>query len=519
LLVKVVMDLDDDKLIKKVEEPEQEQEQQKEQEPQPTGAGYVKMKSFYFFMLIFSVIFLSAGITTFVLAFGDEKTQNIVNVEEDQFYNHERNEFGKLYAAYETLKKNYYQDVDDDKLVNGAINGMVEALEDPYSDYMNVEEAEGFHHSISSSFEGIGAEIQQKDGNITIVSPIKGSPAEKAGLKPNDIILTVDNKSLQGMSTTEAVLLIRGKKGTKVELTIQRAGVDKPITVPIIRDTIPLQTVYGELLEEGIAKVSITSFSENTTKELVDTLNDLDQQGMKGLILDLRQNPGGLLDEAVSISSLFVPEGKILFKVADRNGNVKEYKSENSSNVQTPLVVIIDKGSASASEILAAAVKESAGVPLVGEKSFGKGTVQTAQDLPDGSNMKYTTAKWLTPNGNWIHQKGIEPDYKVDLPKYANLTYIDPEMELTVSMSSPEVNTAEQMLEALGYQPGKIDSFFDDEMKKAIVQFQTDNKLEANGVLKGDTTIKLMESLREELAKNDPQLQKAMEIIKEKITK
>ncbi|MHC0035675.1 lmo1851 family serine protease [Pseudoneobacillus sp. C159] len=510
------MNLDDDKLMKKVEEPGLEQHQ--EQDPQPKSAGYVKMKSFYFFMLIFSVIFLSAGITTFVLAFGDESPQDIVNVEEDQFYNQARNEFSKLYAAYDTLKKNYYKDLDDNKLVNGAINGMLEALDDPYSDYMNVEEAEGFHQSISSSFEGIGAEIQEKEGHITIVSPIKGSPAEKAGLKPNDIILAVDKKSLQGMSTTEAVLLIRGKKGTKVELTIQRAGVEKPITVPIIRDTIPVQTVYGEMVEDGIAKVSITSFSENTSKELIDTLNKLEQQGMKGLVLDLRQNPGGLLDEAVSISSLFVPEGKILFKVEDRNGNVKEYKSKNNSNVNTPLVVIIDKGSASASEILAAAVKESAGVPLVGEKSFGKGTVQTAQDLPDGSNLKYTTAKWLTPNGNWIHQKGIEPDYKVELPKYANLTYIDPEKELTISMSSPEVHTAEQMLEALGYQPGKIDSYFDEQMKKAIVQFQADNNLDKSGILKGDTTLILMEKLREKLAKNDPQLQTAIDVIKEKIT-
>lgn len=515
--MKVVKNLEDDKLTNQ----DQENQEQHFQEPEAPvrSAGIVRMKSFYFLMLIFFVIFLTAGITTFVLAFGDEKPADIVNVEEDEFYNQQRDEFSKLYAAYDTLKENYYKELDEDALVNGAINGMLEALDDPYSDYMNVEEAEGFHNSISSSFEGIGAEIQEKDGHIAIVSPIKGSPAEKAGLKPNDVILTVDNKSLQGMSTTEAVLLIRGKKGTKVELTIQRPGVDEPITVPITRDTIPLQTVYGEMLEDGIAKVSITSFSENTSKELVESLNTLKNEGMKGLILDLRQNPGGLLDEAVRISSLFVPEGKILFKVEDRNGNVKEYKSNNNNNNDLPLVVIIDKGSASASEILAAAVKESAQVPLVGEKSFGKGTVQTAQDLQDGSNMKYTTAKWLTPDGNWIHQKGIEPDYKVALPKYASLTYIDPDMELTLSMSSSEVNTAEQMLEALEYHPGKIDNLFDEQTKQAVVKFQNDNKLEATGILNGESTIKLMERIREKLAKDDPQLQKAIEVITEQLKK
>ncbi|HYK72158.1 MAG TPA: S41 family peptidase [Pseudoneobacillus sp.] len=469
------------------------------------------MKRFYFIMLVFFIIFLSAGITTFVLAFGDEKAVDVVNVE--------RREFDKLFSAYDTLKGNYYKELDDEKLVNGAINGMLEALDDPYSDYMNVEEAEGFHNSISSSFEGIGAEIQEKDGHITIVSPIKGSPAEKAGLKPNDIILTVDNKSLQGLSSTEAVLLIRGKKGTKVELTIQRPGTDEPITVPIVRDTIPLQTVYGELLADNIAKVSITSFSENTSKELIETLNNLQKQGMKGLVLDLRQNPGGLLDQAIEISSLFVPEGKVLFKVEDRNGNVKEYKSNNDNNTNLPLVVIIDKGSASASEILAAAVKESANVPLVGEKSFGKGTVQTAQDLQDGSNMKYTTAKWLTPNGNWIHQKGIKPDYSVSLPQYANLPFIDPEKELSLSMTSNEVNAAEQMLKAIGYDPGKIDSSFDEQMKNTVIKFQKDNKLEANGVLTGETTIKLMENVRESLIKNDPQVQKAIEILKKQLNK
>jgi carboxyl-terminal processing protease len=515
-MVKVVKMLEEENLHKQDEQDVQEG-QQHENETTSGSAGYVKIKKFYFFMLIFSVIFISAGITTFVLAFGDEEKANIVNVEQDQFYNQSRDEFKKLYATYDTLKEKYYKELEDEKLVNGAINGMLDALEDPYSDYMNVEEAEGFHHSISSSFEGIGAEIQQKDGNITIVSPIKGSPAEKAGLKPNDIILTVDQKSLQGMSTTEAVLLIRGKKGTKVELTIQRPGLDEPLTVPIVRDTIPLQTVYSEMLEDGIAKVSITSFSENTTKELVETLNQLNKDGMKGLVLDLRQNPGGLLDEAVKISSLFVPEGKILFKVEDREGNVKEYKSDNNNSSNMPLVVIIDKGSASASEILAAAVKESSNVPLVGEKSFGKGTVQTAQDLQDGSNIKYTTAKWLTPNGNWIHQKGVEPDYKVELPKYASLTYINPDKELTLSMSSSEVNTAEQMLEVLGYAPGKVDSYFDEEMKKAVQQFQKDHQLEETGTLKGESTLKLMNMIREKLEKEDPQLQKAIDVLKEQM--
>ncbi|EIJ83162.1 CtpA [Bacillus methanolicus MGA3] len=478
------------------------------QENSEKQSGIIRMKKFHFVMLLFFTVFLTAGITTFALAFGNEKAVTVGT---------ERREFEKLYTAYDTLKESYYKKVDQKKLIDGAINGMLESLGDPYSDYMNEKEAASFHQSISSSFEGIGAEIQEKDGQIVIVSPLKGSPAEKAGLKPNDIVLSVDGKSLQGMSSTKAVTLIRGKKGTKVELMIKRPGIDEPIKMSIVRDTIPLETVYGEMLGDGIAKVQITSFSENTAKELVDVLNDLQKKGMKGLVLDLRQNPGGLLDQAIKISNLFVPEGKVLFKIQDRNGNIMEQKATNGHKVNVPLVVIIDQGSASASEIFAAAVKESANVPLVGQKSFGKGTVQRAQDFPDGSNMKFTTEKWLTPKGNWIHEKGINPDYEISLPKYASLPYINPELKLKLSSASTQVKAAQQMLKALGYDPGREDGFFDEKTKLAVISFQKAEKLEANGILTGQSTITLMEQIKEKIKKNDTQLQKAVEILKQQI--
>ncbi|MDQ6599321.1 S41 family peptidase [Bacillus salipaludis] len=476
-----------------------------EQAAAENKSGYIRFKKFHFIMLLFFIIFLSAGITAFVLAFGEEK---VVTVEK------ERAEFKKFYTAYNTLNNGYFKNVDRQKLINGAINGMVESLDDPYSDYMSDEEAKSFHNTISSSFEGIGAEIQEKDGHILIVSPIKGSPAEKAGLKPNDIITSVNGKSLQGMTSTQAVTLIRGKKGTKIELTIHRPGTEAPVKVPIVRDEIPIETVYGEMVGKGIAKVQITSFSSNTAKELVTTLNDLQKKGMKGLVLDLRQNPGGLLDQAISISSMFVPKGKVVVKEQDRSGKIKEFGSQNEGNPTLPLVVLIDKGSASASEILSAAVKESAGVPLVGEKSFGKGTVQTAQDFSDGSNLKYTIAKWLTPNGNWIHKKGIMPDYPVKLPDYASLPIINPEKKLELSSSSEDVKTAQKMLKALGFNPGRTDGFFDQKTKEEVEKFQKAHKLEVNGYLKGDSTMKLMELLRDKIQKNDTQLKKAIEVLK-----
>ncbi|WP_449257593.1 lmo1851 family serine protease [Cytobacillus mangrovibacter] len=466
------------------------------------------MKKLQFIILLFAVVIISAGVPTFVFMFGNEKA-----VGNDG----ERSEFQKLYAAFDSLKDSYFKEVDQDKLINGAINGMVDALEDPYSDYMSVDEAESFHQSISSSFQGIGAEIQEQEGFIVIVSPLKGSPAEEAGLKPNDKVLAVDGKSLQGMSSTEAVLLIRGEKGTKVELSIQRPGVEEEMTVPIIRDTIPIETVYGEMLEDGIAKVQITSFSEHTSEELVKVLNDMQGKGMKGLILDLRQNPGGLLNQAVDISSMFVPKGEIIFQIEDRNGKREEFKSKGSNNPNIPLVVVIDKGSASASEILAGAVKESANISLVGEKSFGKGTVQRAQDFSDGSNMKFTTEKWLTPNANWIHEKGIVPDYEVALPEYASLPFINPDLELKLSSSSNQVKTAQQMLKAIGYDPGREDGFFDEKTKQIVEKFQAAEKLDVNGVLTGKSTLVLMERLREKLDKDDTQIKKAAEILKQEM--
>lgn len=492
------------KVVKHLENEQRPEEQQ-------TGSGksaYIQIKKFHFVMLLFLVVFLAAGITTFALAFGDEKVVTAGT---------ERKEFEKLYNAFDTIQDNYFKEVDEKQLVNGAIDGMLQSLDDPYSDYMDEEEASSFHDSISSSFEGIGAEIQEKDGYIIIVSPLKGSPAEKAGLKPNDKVVSVDGKNIQGMGSTEAVLLIRGEKGTTVKLVVQRPGVSEPLNFSIVRDTIPIETVYGEMVTDTIAKVQITTFSENTSTELITILNDLQSKGMKGLILDLRQNPGGLLNQAVAISSLFVPEGKVLFKVEDRDGNIEEVKSEQKENPDIPLVVIVDKGSASASEILAGAVSESANVPLVGEKSFGKGTVQRAQDFSDGSNMKYTTEKWLTPEGNWIHEKGIVPDYEVAMPEYANISYIDPEQELKLSVASNQVKAAQQMLKALGIEPGREDGYFDEATQKAVIEFQKQQNIEQTGILKGESTILLMEKLRELIQDNDPQVQKAVELLQQEV--
>jgi len=222
------------------------------------------------------------------------------------------------------------------------------------------------------------------------------------------------------------------------------------------------------------------------------------------------------MDQAITMSNMFVDKGKKILQVEAKDGSKDIYKAENQPIVDVPVVVITDNGTASAAEIMAAALNESEGIPIVGEKTFGKGTVQSAKTFEDGSSMKYTIAKWLTPSGKWIHEKGIEPQYKVTLPEYAHLPYLNPEKTLQEGDVSTEVKTAEKMLQALGYKTD-VDGYFDKALKNTVVAFQRDHQLKQTGKISQDTTIKLMDLVREKIEKNDTQMKKAIEVLKSKM--
>lgn len=482
-----------------------------EQEPVKPAGKFIRIKPFALIMIVFLTILLTAGLTIFALTFGEKKVVEVkVPVE--------RTEFSELYNAFDELKEKYYKEFDDEELVYGAINGMFDALGDPYTDYMNKDEASSFNDSLSSSFQGIGAEIQERNGFIMVVSPIKNSPAEKAGLQPRDLILSVDGTSIKGMSSSEAVLLIRGEKGSEVTLEIERGENTEPMIVKITRDDIPIETVYGELDEDKIAHVQITSFSEDTATEVKTILADFEEQGMVGIILDVRQNPGGFLNAAIEISNLFVEEGKAILQVEDRLSEPQIIYAEGGKKYKLPITVLIDEGSASASEILAGALGESAGAELIGLTSFGKGTVQEVSYLDGGANLKFTTGKWLTPKGNWINEKGIKPTIKVAYPEYASLPYIDPSVELTTDSQSGIVEAAELMLDVLGYDPGDVDETYTEQTASAVEKFQAANELEVTGILVEETTYALMDALRVKMLEDDPQMLKAKEVLLKKLT-
>ncbi|WP_199613584.1 S41 family peptidase [Paenibacillus alkalitolerans] len=428
-------------------------------------------------------------------------------------------EYNKFKQAISMLESGYFKSVERSKLVDGAINGMVEALDDPYSDYLNQEETEQFNEHISSSFVGIGAEVKSEDDKIIIVSPIKGSPAEKAGLKPGDRIMKVDETVLDGMKVAEAVKLIRGEKGTKVRLTIVRPGHEGELVVTIVRDTIPLETVFYEMTEDKIGIVTVTTFAQPTAEEFEKAVRELKSKGMEGLVLDLRQNPGGLLNVAIDMANMFLETGKTVLQSERRGGEREVYKAEHRDVGLDglPVAVLVDGGSASASEIMAAALRDSGGAAVVGVKTFGKGTAQAVSEFPDGSNMNFTVAKWLTPKGDWIHEKGVVPDIAVELPAYANIPLINPEQELKQDAFSAEIKSLQEMLSALGYEPGRKDGFFDQSTKEAVIKFQKAKGLEPTGTVIGETTIQLIEQLREKILANDTQKQAAVKWVKERM--
>lgn len=332
------------------------------------------------------------------------------------------NKYAKQESIMELAKREFLYDADEEKMLEGALEGTLKALGDPYTQFMNQEEFSALMQDTEGSYEGIGVYITESDDNrIMVVSPIEDTPAEKAGLKTGDKIIKINGTEYTASQIKQAVNIMKGMPGTSVTLTIQRENTDgsKDLSDLVInREVIKIKTIKPAMLDDNVGYIRITTFDKQTANDFKEAYQDLKDQGMKGLVIDLRYNPGGIIDTTVEITDMFMSEGIITY-TKTKAGEIKHFKSDAKSET-IPIVLLINGGSASASEIMAGAMKDTGRASLIGTKSFGKGIVQSVQQFGnEGEGVKMTVSEYFTPNGINIHGIGIEPDIKIELPEDA----------------------------------------------------------------------------------------------------
>jgi carboxyl-terminal processing protease len=378
------------------------------------------------FMLVgLAGVLAGAALTVNLSAIADKEAETALPVEELRAFT----------DVFARIKSDYVEPVDDKKLITEAINGMLTGL-DPHSAYLDAEGFKDLQVGTQGEFGGLGIEVGMEDGFVKVVSPIEDTPAFKAGVKPGDLIVKLDETPVKGMTLNDAVKRMRGKPGSTIRLTIVRKGVDKPLVLTLTRAVIKIRSVKSQLLENGYGYVRVTQFQEHTGELLAEALNKLYKENkapLKGLILDLRNDPGGLLNGAVAVTAAFVkPDSLVVYTegrsedakmrlTASRENYLRPMQADYLKNLpegvkQVPMVVLVNSGSASASEIVAGALQDQKRAVIMGTRTFGKGSVQTILPLGNGTAIKLTTARYFTPNGRSIQAKGIEPDIVVEDP-------------------------------------------------------------------------------------------------------
>lgn len=357
-------------------------------------------------VLVFGIFLgISASLTGNVLANKEEAK----GLPLDQLRN-----FSDIFSR---IKSDYVEDVEDEVLLEHAIRGMLSGL-DPHSTYLSPDEYNELRIGTSGEFGGLGIQVGMEDGFVKVISPIDDTPAFKAGLQAGDLIIRLDEQTVKGLTLNDAVKIMRGKPGTDIELTVVREGNDKPLNFVVTRDIIKVQSVKNRMLDPGYGYIRISNFQSRTAPQLLEALNDLKEENkadLKGLVLDLRNNPGGVLNAAAEVSDLFINKGKLVYTEGRIDNSHYEYNAKPGDILDgAPVVVLINGGSASASEIVAGALQDHRRAIVMGSKSFGKGSVQTIQELRSGGAVKITTARYFTPNGRSIQGAGITPDIVLD---------------------------------------------------------------------------------------------------------
>ncbi|CDD30028.1 c-terminal processing peptidase [Clostridium sp. CAG:433] len=369
----------------------------------------------YIKLAILAVVSMIIG-SVITIAIKDFDVAKVNTNKTEVSYSKTKKGFDSLYETYDTIMSEYYKDVDSDKLIEGAINGMLESLDDEHTMYFDKKSKEEFDSELSGNYYGIGAQIQlTSDETIKITKVFDDSPAKKAGLKEEDVFVSVDGTSVKGKSATEVANMLKSDSVKTSTIVVKRN--DKELTFKVTKENITLFSVSSEMLDnngKNVGYLSVSIFGQKTYSQFKDALTKLEKQDMDSLIIDLRGNTGGYLSTVTNMLEEFIDKGNVIYQIQSSSG-VKQYKTVKASDKKYKIVVLIDGGSASASEIMSAAMKEVYGATLVGQTTYGKGTVQTTKDLSNGSMIKYTIEKWLTPSGKNIDKEGIKPDYEVEL--------------------------------------------------------------------------------------------------------
>ncbi|CAM3374313.1 S41 family peptidase [Lactobacillus gasseri] len=420
--------------------------------------------------------------------------------------------FYQVEKVYEQLQGSYYKKVSSQTLRQGAINGMLDSLNDPFSEGLSGAKQEQVNNILEgSTFGGVGIQMAVRNNKVVVDSIVANSPASKSTIKPGDEIVAVDNKKVSAAQFTKVASLVRGKVGTKVTLKLKRANSTFNVTLKRAKIS---QSSLTKRTEGNATIITITQFDVNTAKDLKSALKSINTQKYPRLIIDLQDNPGGEMNAALKSASYFLPNKKIIMQYKDRKEKeVIRSDKKLSGDFHTSLkpIILINGNTASASEIFTAALVQNHCGVSVGQTSYGKGTVQQVGQTED-SEYKYTVAKWLTPNGTWINQKGLKPTYPVSESPLAKLPQFQSMSVLKKSMTGVDVVTLQQYLTALGYLPKHVTGVFDDETKNAVIKFQKEHDLTTDGIVNGQVQAQLYLAVAQKLQDNNPALKKALSL-------